>query len=175
MELFASGLVVSVVLGALAMAVVMRSTRGRRHPPLARGRVERAIEYGAGVGGGLLILLALLVLYPEVTPASQEAALLGVAVAMPVSAAATWLTGELTAGPTQRSWQPMVLAFLAAQAGFIGAFATLSWLDQHLLRAVADEAREPILAAELVMCFFIGGLASTWVYRRWRKDVAPGP
>jgi hypothetical protein len=94
---------------------------------------------------------------------------------MPVSAAATWLTGELMAGPTQRSWRPMVLAFLAAQAGFMGAFALLSWLDQHLLHAVADETRELILAAELVMCFFIGGLTSTWAYRSSRKDVVPGP
>ena len=86
MELVASGLVISVILGAFAMGVVMRLTCSRRCAPLSRGRVERAIEYGASVLGGLLTLLTLLVVCPEVTPASQEAALIGIIVAMPVSA-----------------------------------------------------------------------------------------
>jgi hypothetical protein len=175
MQLVVSGLVVSVVLGAFAMGVVMRWTRGRLRAPLPRGRVERAVAYGAALGGGLLTWLTLLLLCPEVTPASQEAALLGVTVAMPVSAAATWAAGELVAGPTQGSWRPMMFAFLAAQVGFMAPMVIFPWFDRQVLRYLAGEAGAAdalVLSAELVTSLLFGGLASAWAYRRWRRAVA---
>jgi hypothetical protein len=178
MELLVSGLIISVILGAFAMAIVMRLTRSRCRAPLKRGRVERAIEYGAGILGGMLTLLALLVLSPEVTPGSQEAGLLGITVGMPASAAATWITGELLSGPTQRSWRPMILAFLAAQAGFMVPIMILSWSNQYILSAFADKAvmvNELTNSTGLVTSFVVGGFASAWAYRRWRREVALSP
>ncbi len=172
MGFVALGLVISVILGAFAMGIVIRLTGGRRRAPLTRGRAERAFEYGAGVLGGLLILLTLMVLSPEVTPASQEAALLGIIVAMPVSAAATWLVGELLAGPTQRSWLPLIFAILAAQGGFIAPMAMFPWFDRYVLSAFVNEADALALSAALLASFVLGGFASAWAYRRWRKEVA---
>jgi ABC-type multidrug transport system permease subunit len=175
MELIASGLVISAILGAFAMAIVMRLTRDRLRAPLTRGRAERAIEYGAGILGGLSILLTLMVACPEVTPASQEAALLGITVAMPVSGAGTWLAGELLAGPTRRSWVPMIFSFLAAQAGFMAPMAMFPWLDRHVLSGFLGEADARALSAALVTSFVLGGLASAWAYRRSRKEFATSP
>jgi hypothetical protein len=172
MSFVAAGLVISVILGAFAMGLVILLTRGRRRAPLTRGRAERAIEYGAGILGGLLILLTLMVLRPEVTPASQEAALLGIIVAMPVSSAATWLAGELLAGPTEESWLPLIFAILAAHAGFIVPIAMFPWLDRHVLSAFVDEADALALSAALLTSFVLGGFASAWAYRRSRKEVA---
>jgi hypothetical protein len=171
MSFVALGLFVSLILGAFAMGVVILLTRGRRRAPLTRGRSERAIEYGAGILGGLSLLLMLMVLRPEVTPASQEAALLGIFVAMPVSSAATWLTGELLAGPTRESWLPLLFAILAAHAGFIGPMVMFPWLDQHVLSAFIDRSDALALSAALLTSFVLGGFASTWAYRRSRKEV----
>jgi hypothetical protein len=175
MELLASGLILSVIFGALAMAIVMRLTRGRCRVPLGRGRVERAIEYGVGVAGGLLTPLTLLVLIPEVTPGSLEVALLGITVGMPASAAATWITGELLSGPTQRSWQPMILAFLAAQAGFLAPMIMLSWFGKYAFSVFAEKAvavNGIINSVASITSFLLGGFAAAWAYRRWRKEVA---
>ena len=171
MSFVALGLVVSVILGAFAMGVVILATRGRRRAPLRRGRAERAIEYGAGIVGGLLPLLTLMVLRPEVTPASQDAALLGMIVAMPVSSAAPWLAGELLAGPTTENWLPLLFAILAAHAGFIGPMVALMWFDQNVLSALANRADARALSAALLASFVLGGFASAWAYRRSRKEV----
>lgn len=172
MNLVASGLVISAILGALAMAIVMRLTRARRCAPLTRGRAERAIEHGAGIFGGLSVLLILMLACPEVTPASQAAALLGITVAMPVSGAATWLAGELLAGPTRASWLPMSLSFLAAQAGFVVPMAIFPWLDQYVLSAFGEAAHAVALSVELMASFVLGGFASAWAYRRSRRELA---
>gem|GEM_PF-3804402 len=148
-----------------------RVNPSRRRAPLRRGRAERAIEYGVGILGGLLLLLTLMVLRPEVTPASQDAALLGILVAMPVSSAATWLAGELLAGPTEESWLPLLFAILAAHAGFIGPMVVLMWFDEHVLSAVANRDDALALSAALLASFVLGGFASAWAYRRSRKEV----
>jgi hypothetical protein len=170
MELVGSGLVMSVILGAFAMAVVLRVTRDRRRAPLKRGRAERAVEYGAGIFVGLATLFTLMLLCPEVTPATREAALLGITLAMPASAAATWLAGELIAGPTEKSWRPLIFAFLAAQAGFIAPLETYSWLDRPVLSGFLGEAHALALSAALITSFLVGGGAGAWAYRRWRKE-----
>lgn len=173
MAFVASGLVISVILGALAMAVVMRLTRSRRRAPMPRGRVERAIEYGAGVVGGPLTLFIIGSGGTVGPHFAEEIMMLGPTVAMPASAVVTWITGELLSGPTQRSWRPMIFAFLAAQAGFMVPTAILSWLAKAVFPA-SGVVVALIQSATLVTPFLVGGLASAWAYRRWRSEIVRG-
>jgi hypothetical protein len=165
MEFVASGLVSSVVLGAIAWCIVDRLTRSRSGAPLARGRAERAIQYGAGIVCGPLILVVI-ASGLESRMGSQEVGIIGIVVAAPVSAVVTWTAGELLSGPTHRSWRPMVLAFLAAQAGLWAALLTFSYFDRYVLHDFAGGA------AELAASFVVGGFASAWAYRRWRSEMA---
>lgn len=169
MAFVAPGLVISVILGAFAMGIVGRLTRGRCGTPLIRGRIERAIEYGAGVVGGPLVM-TLLIVCSGATMGPHEAVMLGPIVAMPVSAAATWITGELLSGPTQRSWRPMIFAFLAAQAGFMAPIAMFSWFAKYVFptSGVVDAL---LKSATLFIPFAVGGFASAWTYRRWRDEI----
>jgi hypothetical protein len=165
MEFGASGLVLSVVLGAIAWSVVERLTRSRCRAPLPRGRTERAIQYAAGIVCGPLILVAI-ASWLGSTMRSLEVAMIGIVVAAPVSAAVTWTAGEMLSGPTRRSWRPMILAFLAAQAGLWVVLMTFPYLPGYALHGSAGGTAE--LPASLVA----SGLASAWVYRWWRSEVA---
>lgn len=165
MEFVASGLVLSVVLGAIAWSVVERLTRSRCRAPLGRGRTERAIQYGAGILCGPLILVAI-ASWLGSTMGSLEVAMIGIVVAGPVSAAVTWTAGEMLSGPTRRSWRSMILAFLAAQAGLWLALMTLPYLSGYVLHGSAGDT------AALLASLAASGLASAWVYRRWRSKVA---
>ncbi len=166
MRFVVAGLIVSVVFGAFAMGVVMRLTRSRRRAPQARGRVEGAIEYGAGIVGGPLTLFVI-GLGGTVGPNfAEEIMMLGSVVAMPAAAAATWITGELLSGPTRRSWRPMIFAFLAAQAGFMAPLMMWPWLPKAVLPAsgMVDDLLQSATA------FLVGGLGCAWAYRRWRGE-----
>ena len=174
MEFVASGLVISVVLGAIAWSIVNWLTRGRRRAPLTRGRLERAIEYGVGIGGGPLALIVL-GSGGTVGPQYAEEIMMVGPMLMAVSAAAAWITGELLSGPTRRSLRPMSFAFLAAQAGFVAAIMVLSWLARYVLPAIAHEGGAVdalIQSAMLPIPYGVGGFASAWAYRRWRYEIA---
>ena len=161
----ASGLVISVVLGAIAWTLVDWLTRARCRTPLTRGRVERGIEYGAGILFGPLIVLV--IAFAQGWPmGSQTTGIVGIVLAMPLSATATWTAGELLAGPTRRNWRPMILSFLAAQAGLWAAIMMFSYFDRYVFHALAGAS------ADLFISFVVGGFASAWAYRRWRSEVA---
>ena len=172
MEFVASGLVVSVVLGAIAWSIVEWLTRSRFHAPLPRGRMERIIEYGAGILCGPLILFVVAVGLGWGIQ-SQEAAILGIVLATPVSAAVTWTAGELLSGPTRRSWRPMVLTFLAAQAGLWAALMTTSYMHMGAYRVFAGNPMviDLIGSVGLWISLVGGSLASAWAYRRWRSEI----
>jgi hypothetical protein len=174
MQFVAFGLVVSVVLGAIAWSVVNWLTRTRHHASVKRGRLERAIEYGAGIGGGPLALLILGAGGTVGPHYAEEIMMLG-PLMMAIAAAAVWVTGELLSGPTRRSLRPMIFAFLAAQAGFVAAIAVLSALARYVLPAIVHEGGlvdALVQSAMLPLPYGAGGFASTWAYRRWRYEMA---
>lgn len=167
--LVAFGAVVSLVLGLLATGVVRGLTRMRHRVLLARGRVELALEYGTGIVGGPLLLLAG-TMGPHF---EEEVMLLGPALAMPASTTIVWLTGEVLTGASRRGGWSLIGAFLAAQAGFV-AGAVLSALAG---RAVLGKAGGTLMIdasihfATLLIPFVAGGVASAWAYRRLRSGV----
>jgi hypothetical protein len=174
MSFVAFGLVVSVVLGAIAWSVVNWLTRTRRHAPVKRGRLERAIEYGVGVGGGPLALFVLGAGGTVGPHYAEEIMMLG-PIMIAIAAAAVWVTGELLSGPTRRSLRPMIFASLAAQAGFVGAIVVLSLLARYVLPAIVHEGGlvdALVQSAMLPVPYGAGGFASTWAYRRWRCELA---
>jgi hypothetical protein len=142
---------------------------------MARGRVERSLVYGAGITGGPVVLFVAGwasggTMGPNF---AEEVMMLGPAVAMPASATIAWLTGELLAGPTSRSWRPMVAAFLAAEAGFLAGLM-LSWLIGQARPETVNATgvwEAFVQSATLVIPFVVGGAAGSWAYRRWRREV----
>jgi hypothetical protein len=168
MQFVASGLVVSVVLGAIAWSLVDWSTRGRCRTPLTRGPVERGIEYGVGMVCGPLIVfvIALAQGWPM---QSQAVGMVGIVLATPLSATTAWTVGELLAGPTRRSWRPMIFSFLAGQAGLWVPLMMFSYFDRYVFHAKAGAS------AGLFISFVLGGFASAWAYRRWRSEIALNP
>jgi hypothetical protein len=172
MEFVASGLVVSVVLGAIVWSIVDWLTRSRSRAPLPRGSIERIVEYGTGILFGPLILFVI-VLGLGWGIQSQEAGIFGIVLATPVSAAVTWTAGELLAGPTRRSWRPMVLTFLAAQAGLWLALMATSYLHTEAYRVFAGRTMviDLVGSVGLWISLVSGSLASAWAYRRWRSEI----
>ena len=173
LELIAGGLIVSVVLGATAWSIVQWLTRSRCRAPLPRGRVERIVEYSAGILCGPLILFVV-ALGLDWGIQSQEAAILGIVLATPVSAAVTWTAGELLSGPTRRSWRPMLLTFLAAQGGLWTLLMMTSYLHKGAYPAFVGRPMliDLIGAIGLWIPLVAGSLASAWAYRRWRSEIA---
>ena len=151
-------LALSTVLGAIAWSIVERVTRSRCRAPLARGRAECAILHGGSMVCGPLILFVI-ASGLGATMRTLEVAMIGIVVAAPVSATFTWMAGELLSGPTRRNWRPMIIAFLAAQAGLWACLMTFPYLFAGK-------------AAELPACFVVSGFAGSWAYRRWRSEVA---
>jgi len=171
MEFVASGLVVSVVLGAICWSIVEWLTRNRARAPVSRGRIERLVGYAAGILCGPLILFVV-VLGLGWGIQSQEAGIFGIVLATPVSAAVTWTAGELLSGPTRRSWRPMVLAFLAAQAGLWVALEATAYLHTGAYRVLAGRPMmiDLVGSVGLWSSLVSGSLASAWAYRRWRSE-----
>jgi hypothetical protein len=142
---------------------------------MARGRVERALVYGAGITGGPVVLfVAGWATGGTVgTNFAEEVLMLGPAVAMPASVTVAWLTGELLAGPTSRSWRPMIAAFLSAEVGFLVG-VMLSWLVGHARPETVDATGAWdafVQSVTLFIPFVVGGAAGSWAYRRWRYEV----
>ena len=174
MQFVAFGLVISVVLGAIAWSLVNWLTRTRRRAPLTRGRLERAVEYGVGIGGGPLALFVLGAGGTVGPHYAEEIMMLG-PIMMAIAAAAVWVTGELLSGPTRRSLRPMIFASLAAQAGFVAAIMVLSWFASYVLPAIVHEGGLVdafVQSAMLPVPYGAGGFASTWAYRRWRYEMS---
>jgi hypothetical protein len=158
LEFVVPALALSMVLGAIAWNIVERATRSRCRAPLARGRAECAILYGGSIICGPLILFVI-ASGLGATMRTLEVALIGIVVAAPVSATFAWMAGELLSGPTRRNWRPMIIAFMAAQAGLWAGLMAFPYLFAGT-------------AAELPASLVVSGFAGSWAYRRWRSEVA---
>ena len=173
MQFILFGLVVAVAVGAVAWGVIFLLTRRRVRAPFRPGRWESALVVTAAIAGGPLII-GLLVLKGGGRTGphfAEEMMMLGAALAMPASAMACWMTGELVSGPTRRNWRPLAAVFVAAELGFVLASLLAAVAGYALWKVQAAEPWPSVLiVTEIVAAYVGGGAACAWAYLRLRGE-----
>ena len=173
MNFLAFALAMVGVLGGFARLVVYLLTLHRRRAPMVRSRVERYLIYLAGlVGGPVPLLLIGLSSGGVAGPHLEEVGMVGLGLAMPVSAVSAWFTGEIASGPTRRSWLTLLIAFACTEAGFVGGMVATCLLDVAVAGTFSPSAPSPIWVQ--LVCVTVpligGGTAGAFAYCKTRRE-----
>jgi hypothetical protein len=175
MNFIVFGMCVYSVLGAVAALAVHFLTLRRVRPPMTRGRAESWLLLTAGLVGRPMPL-ALIGWVSHISARGQlfeEAGIVGLLLAMPLSAISVWFTGELATGPTRRSWRPMIVSFVSSELGFVAGMLASHGADKAIcwilgVAQVTHAWKLPLVSIP----FIFGGVAAALAYRSFRRECA---